>query len=334
MALPQDKIEKIAHQVIGVLHKRFETFPEDASANRNAPFHEAFLKAFQNRLEKHVPDIPILISLASWLHGLNTTLGQTFFEKTSHILCVGEKKEFTDLYISEEQQLAISDIITELKKSERKPELAEEERIIYQNNKKQDKPVSNFTADCFYDDGETIVAIELKTVKPNSGVFKNEKDKILSAKAGLKNRYPDKKIFFYLGFPFDPQSSTPTGSDKNTFMDYSIGFRNFFAPEEVLLADELWDFLSGETDTMQQILDIINTIASPQFIDKYNFINEPQNRIKAKEQYLKQLNEWHLYSEHKLVTNDFHLFPNVDKETQKKFNQTPFKNGKYNNDRF
>ena len=85
---------------------------------------------------------------------------------------------------------------------------------------------------------------------------------------------------------------------------------------------------------MQQILDIINAIASPLFIEKYNFINEPQNRIKTREQYLKQLEEWKLYSEIKLLTNEFHSFPNVDKETRKKFNQTPFNNGKYNINRF
>jgi len=334
MTLSLNKTERIAHQVINVLSKRFETFPGDVSANRNAPFHEAFLNAFQDRLEQHVTDIPIFISLSSWLHGLNTTLGQSFFEKTSHILCSGQKMSFKNLRMSTEQQTAISDIITELKNGTRKPNLDEEERLVYQNNAKQDKPISDFTVDCFFDDNETIVAVELKTVKPNSGIFKNEKEKILSAKTGLKNLYADKKILFYLGFPFDPQSATPTGHDKDAFMDYSIGFRNFFAHDEVLLAGELWDFLSGETNTMQQILDIINIIATPQFIDQYIFINEPQNRIKHREQYLKQLEKWKLFSEIKLVTDIFQSFPNIDRETRKKFNQTPFRNGEYNADRF
>ena len=335
MTLPLDKIEKIAHLVIDVLYTRFESFPDDASTNRNAPFHEAFLSAFQGRLEKHGTNIPMLISLAHWLHGLNTTLGQTFFEKTSHILCSGDKVEFKDrLYMSTEQQTAVSDIIRDLKNDKRKPNLAEEERLIYQNKVLQDKPVSNFTVDCFFDDNETVVAIELKTVKPNSGVFRDEKTKILSAKAGLKNKYPDKKILFYLGFPFDPQSTTPTGYDKDAFMDYNVDCRKFFAMDEILLADELWNFLSGETSTMTQILNIINVIATPQFMDKYKFINTPQNRIEYKERYLQQLEEWKLYSEIRLVQNDFRLFPNVDKETRKKFNRPPFKDGEYNTDRF
>ena len=40
--------EKIAIEVIKTLITRFESFPTDASNNRNAPFHEAFLKAFSD----------------------------------------------------------------------------------------------------------------------------------------------------------------------------------------------------------------------------------------------------------------------------------------------
>ena len=78
--------EKIALEVIRTLYHRFNNFPENADKNRNAPFHEAFLKAFSDKLQGKVPDTPFFISLSSWLHGLNTTLGQSFFEKVSHHL--------------------------------------------------------------------------------------------------------------------------------------------------------------------------------------------------------------------------------------------------------
>ena len=80
MAIDSKKKEKIAIEIIRTLITRFDTFPEDSSNNRNAPFHEAFLNAFSDKLDGKVPDIPFFISLSSWLHGLNTTLGQTFFE--------------------------------------------------------------------------------------------------------------------------------------------------------------------------------------------------------------------------------------------------------------
>jgi len=48
------KKQQIAVTVIKVLLKRFETFPLDASNNRNAPFHEAFLKVFKSNFENKV----------------------------------------------------------------------------------------------------------------------------------------------------------------------------------------------------------------------------------------------------------------------------------------
>lgn len=334
--IPQDKIEKISYSVIKTLYSKFGDFPEDASNNRNAPFHTAFLNAFTDKFANKVSDIPFFISLSSWFHGLNTTLGQSFFEKVSHILCDGTKKEFKGLKISQTQQTVVSDIVTELKNNVFTPNLVRENGLIFQNNNPSDKDVSNFTADCYFEDNEKIVAIELKTVKPNSGVFKNEKDKILSAKAGLKNANPGKNVYFYLGFPFDPLSTVPTGSDKTAFMNYSVDFTKFFDPDEVLLAGGLWDFLSGDTNTMQQLLNIINAIATPNFVAKYEFLNNAQNKTSDRANYIAQLNEWNLLSEIKLVENETLLIQNISSNNRmiRKFNQPVFKDGDYNVDRF
>ena len=109
------KKEKIALEVIKTLKSRFDKFPEDASDNRNAPFHEAFLEAFKVKIENYVTNVPIFISLASWMHGLNTSLGQSFFEKIAHILSDGEKRKFNNLILSKDQQSTISDIMASLK---------------------------------------------------------------------------------------------------------------------------------------------------------------------------------------------------------------------------
>lgn len=334
--IPQDKIEKISYSVIKTLYSKFGDFPEDASNNRNAPFHTAFLNAFTDKFANKVSNIPFFISLSSWFHGLNTTLGQSFFEKVSHILCDGTKKEFKGLKISQTQQTVVSDIVTELKNNVFVPNLVRENGLIFQNNHPSDKDVSNFTADCYFEDHEKIVAIELKTVKPNSGVFKNEKDKILLAKAGLKNANPGKNVYFYLGFPFDPLSTVPTGSDKTAFMNYSVDFTKFFDPDEVLLAGGLWDFLSGDTNTMLQLLDIINTIATPNFVAKYEFLNNAQNRTSDMATYIEQLNEWNLISEVKLVANETQLIQKINSNNRmiRKFNQPVFKDGDYNIDRY
>ncbi|PIQ68299.1 MAG: hypothetical protein COV91_04860 [Candidatus Taylorbacteria bacterium CG11_big_fil_rev_8_21_14_0_20_46_11] len=62
---------------------------------------------------------------------------------------------------------------------------------------------------------------------------------------------------FLIGFPFDPTSATPTGYDKERFFNYLIEFKKFFTPDEVLIASEFWDFLSGSRNTMEKILDVI-----------------------------------------------------------------------------
>ncbi len=61
-----EKKEKISHIVIKTLYAKFTDFPEDSSKNRNAPFHEAFLQAFKDKLSGKVSDIPFFVSLSSW----------------------------------------------------------------------------------------------------------------------------------------------------------------------------------------------------------------------------------------------------------------------------
>ncbi len=331
--IEKSKIERISHQVIKTLFSRFEKFPEDASEIRNAPFHMAFLEAFKTKLEDKVTNIPVFISLANWFHGLNTSVGQSFFESTAHILSDGVKKEFRSMKISSEQQTVIADIISDLKNGARLPNLDQENNLIFSQNSNLSKEVPNFSADCYFEENNKIVAIELKTVKPNSSIFKSEKEKLLFGKASLQNLYPNKKIYFYLGFPFDPQSDTPTGYDKESFLNYSVEFKKYFESNEVLLASELWDFLSGTTKTMEQILAIINRIASVEFLEKYTFINNRLNLFSQREKYLNQLSEWNLFSEIYFVKNERKLLNEIEKNNrlERTLNQSVFtKDGEYN----
>jgi hypothetical protein len=327
------KKELISLEVIRCLVTRFEKFPEDVSGNRNAPFHEAFLNAFSDKLNGLVSSIPVLISLSSWVHGLNTTLGQSFFENVAHILSDGEKHGFTtklgtNLKIKESQQTIISDLITELKSGSRKPNLSDENSLIFSNMSGSNKDAVDFTADNFVEDRNLLIGIEIKTVKPNSGVFQNEKFKILNAKAALKNHNPTKEIKYYLAFPFDPTSATSTGSDKGRFMRYSVDFIKYFDPKEVLLADELWNFLSGDSNTMQQLLDIINYIASTNFMQDFNLVNNLKNINIDKEKYESILKKWNLSAELGIFSNHEKLVEKSksDLKLAKFINQNVFKN--------
>jgi len=311
MALDNRIKEKIATEVIKTLVSRFENFPEDATQNRNAPFHKAFLNAFADKFDGKVSDIPFFISLSSWLQGLNTTLGQTFFENISHHISHGEKREYTsgrlgNLKITQSQRNHISKIIADLSTSTRRPDLDAENQLLFNNYNDDLINAMDFSADVFILDDDTVCAIELKSVKPNSGEMKGEKQKILEGKAALYREFPNRDILFYMGFPFDPtvdvENESETSFDKDRFLSQIINMTKYFDKRETLVASELWDFLSGNSQTMEQILEIINIISTVDFMDKYNYLLKNANR--STQTYKDILQEWFLFSELELIENN------------------------------
>ena len=344
MALTNKIKERISIEVIKTLVTRFENFPEDASNNRNAPFHEAFLNAFSDKLEGKVSDTPFFISLSSWLQGLNTTLGQTFFENVAHHLSQGEKREYTskrlgNLLITQSQRNNIAQIIADLSTSTKIPNLEYENEKIFFNS---DAPLINandFSTDVFIEDANTITAIELKSVKPNSGEMKGEKLKILEGKAALFKEFSKKRIKFYIGFPFDPtinpETESITSHNKTRFLGSIINMNKYFASSETLIADELWDLLSQQNNTMKQILDIINSISTTKFLTKFQYLNNNKNR--NYQEYLDILNEWNLFSEVELIKNNdiIHKKINGDRFFTRVYNKHTFDaKGNYNYNRY
>jgi hypothetical protein len=264
------------------------------------------------------------------MHGLNTSLGQSFFENVAHILCNGTKKEFTAkkkslLQLSQSQKLRIAKIITDLSNGNFYPDsLTDNEELSDALEALEE--ATGFTADVFFEDDEQVVCIELKTVKPNKGVFKVEKQKILEAEAALRRSYPKKKVKFFIGFPFDPLSSEPTGYDKQRFMKYSVGFDKYFAESEFLLSAELWNYLSGTTQTMETILGIINSIATVDFIENFDFLQQKENVVDRKSDYINLLSKWFLLREIMLVENREDIYSKIrdDKRMIRVFNQDVF----------
>jgi len=267
MALSQDQMNRIEEIVKGILSRRIENFPEDSSNVRNAPFHKIILKAFEDRIGILNIEIPYLIALSSWLHGLNTSLG-TGFERLANVISGGYKRKFTSAFtlkVKESQASSVEHIIRELKAGPkvRIPNLKEENELIF-DIKQDEREVDalGFTVDNYVETNTSIEAIELKSVRPNSGEGRGEKQKILYGKAALKLQNPSKDIKYYIGFPFDPTSDVATSYDKQRFFDYLVEFKKFFAPEEVLIGGELWDHLSGSENTMEEILDMIAKVVT------------------------------------------------------------------------
>ncbi|MDR2126881.1 MAG: TdeIII family type II restriction endonuclease [Prevotellaceae bacterium] len=339
MPLINSTKEKISIEVIKTMVTARETTPE---FDKNNPFQSAFTKNFSDKLTDNVSDVPFFISLASWLHGLNTTMGQTFFENVAHILCCGEKREYTskkdgNLKITKKQQENITKIITDLSNSSRLPNLEYENDLLLQKDDTPMLTAADFSADVFFENNSSIVAIELKTVKPNSGGMMGEKQKILEGKAALFHKFPNKTIHFYFGFPFDPtvnpKNENVTSFNKARFLNSVINANKFVASNEVLVASELWNFLSGEENTMEHILHIINTIARPDFYQKFQLLTDNTKRNTS--EYLKQLQEWNLFSEIELIENNDIITRNLDVSTTRIYNKLIFNSGgKYNWERY
>ncbi len=340
MALTNQQKEKISIEVIKTLVTRFDNFPEDASNNRNAPFHEAFLNAFSDKLNGKVSDTPFFISLSSWLHGLNTTLGQIFFENIAHHLCNGEKREYTskrlgNLKITQSQRNHISQIIADLSNTTSTPNLTNENNLLFANYNDAVINAMDFSADVFIEDTNTITAIELKSVKPNSGEMKGEKQKILEGKAALYRQFPGKQVHFYMGFPFDPTVNPATDAvtsfNKTRFLDSIINMTKYFDPDETLVASELWNMLSGQTNTMEEILEIINTISTTSFLNKFKLLTDNTKRLTS--EYRNQLFEWNMFLELELIDNNNKIIQNIgtDITLTRIYNKMAFdKKGNYN----
>ncbi|PIQ69763.1 TdeIII family type II restriction endonuclease [Candidatus Shapirobacteria bacterium CG03_land_8_20_14_0_80_40_19] len=260
MALNKGVKNRIGEVAKTILLSRIESFPDETTKIRNAPFHKAFLECFENRIKPLKVELPYLVAIASWLHGLNTSLGSGF-ENIAHILSGGCKRNFSGHYIlkvKKTQSQKIEEIVRDLK-TRGKPNLEKEnEKIFKFNSRDIEVNCLPFTVDNYFETEKLVDAIEMKSVRPNSGEGRGEKQKILYAKSALKLLTPNKVIRYYIGFPFDPTSDESTKYDKERFFNYLIEFKKFFSPEEVLLSSELWDHLSGQQNTMEEVLEVIS----------------------------------------------------------------------------
>lgn len=327
--------EQTAFEVVESLYLQTQEIAEAVNSSQRKPYNDAFLNSLSDNLTKE-------INLEGWTNGLRPPIGQNFFENTAYILSDGEKREYTsgklgNLKITRRQRENIGKIIANLSNKTAKPNLNEENNLIFIFDESELVSAMDFSAGVFIDDGKNIVAIELKTVKPNSGGSQGEKQKILEGKAALFNKFPNHKIAFFLGFSFDPTSKdSATGFDKERFTKSVINLNKSFAPEEILLAGELWDKLSGEPNTMEQILAIINSIATVEFMTEYNFLNEQQNKIDNPQKYREILLCWNLFSELALFDKNTKIKSQImeSKPLMKTFNQMIFKDGKYNYSRY
>ena len=117
-------------------------------------------------------------------------------------------------------------------------------------------------------------------------------------------------------------------------MDYLVEFTKFCDPKEILIADEFWSFISDEPNTMQEILNIIRDIATPSFMEEFQFVCNPSNLTAKTAQYFDIVSKWHLIDESSFATNITKIASSSDKKVIRSLNTCAFSaKGEYNEHR-
>ena len=85
---------------------------------------------------------------------------------------------------------------------------------------------------------------------------------------------------------------------------------------------------------MEDILQIINTIATTDFLNKIKLLRDNSKRLAT--EYLQQLDSWNLFSEKELIKNDTAIKAKLTTSNLNKiYNKIAFdNNGKYNWERY
>ncbi|MBW8011954.1 MAG: TdeIII family type II restriction endonuclease [Chloroflexi bacterium] len=199
---------------------------------------------------KHMPFHYRLIgkdrmALFSFIHSLNTTFGTSIYEPVAIALAQDifiEKKKQEDPHtvVSSEAHGVIQNIIDGISVGDRTPDkIAELEEIRNASNLGRMNNVNLTKIDIWLKKRDGVIYfIDLKTVKPNVGGFQNMKRTLLEWAATEFAKNPDVQIKTMLGIPYNPYHPKP-------YQRWTM--RGMFdLKEEILVAEELWDFIGGE----------------------------------------------------------------------------------------
>lgn len=258
--LEEQKIE-IKNYLINKIREKLESYNPETNS---MPFHYRLLG--KDRM-----------ALFSFVHSINTMLGQSIFEHVGKIIAEKNNLEVKDQYkdfsgfISSEAVLKIDEIMREIKTATRKPNKENETKEILEVANKGNlgkeikKRIDLFiktknNEECF---------IEIKTAKPNIDVFKAVKRQMLEwiAMRGSKNSIA--KIKTIVAIPYNPYEPEPY--ERWTLQGL------FDLEKEVLVGKEFWDFLGGE-NAYEDLLDVFEEAG----IILYEEIDEKMSNLKKK----------------------------------------------------
>lgn len=193
------------------------------------------------------------MALYSFIHSVNTMLGQSIFEKVAEIIAMpnfdkAESRYNFEGYLSDKAVLEIDRIMLNLRSVKSQAnESNENERIRLVANQGTLGKIRKTRADLFVLNKDTEHYFEIKTVKPNIDVFARTKEKLLQWKAMRHSTNQRIKVKTYICIPYNPEAPNPY---SRWTLQGLYDLKN-----EVLVAEEFWDFLGGK-GTYEELLNI------------------------------------------------------------------------------
>ena len=219
----------IKEKIKDCLRAKFQSYSPET---RYMPFHHRLLG--KDRM-----------ALYSFIQSLNTTFGISIYEPVAVALAqerfrIAKTQVKPADRISTEAHQQIQTIMDDLTVSDREPnksaEIAEIREVCLTGTLNQVKLTQ---VDIWLEDHEGgLFLIDLKTVKPNKGNFKEFKRTLLEWAAAELAKDPEIVVNTMIGIPYNPYEPKPYERwTLKGMLDLD---------HEVLVAEKLWDFLGGE----------------------------------------------------------------------------------------
>lgn len=226
--LSQEHKQHIVETIKNCLRKKFQNYKPETD---NMPFHFGLLG--KDRM-----------ALFSFIQSLNTTFGTSIYEPVAKELAKGLFKEVHSQFvlgniITQEAQNEIQRIMNDLSVGGDVNKEEETERIRKVAQTGELNKLKSVKVDIFIvsKDNEVFM-FDLKTVKPNKTDFVSYKRTMLEWLAVYFYQFPNAKANTLISIPYNPYEPNPY---KRWTMKGMLDLK-----KEVMIAQEFWDFLSGE----------------------------------------------------------------------------------------
>lgn len=194
-------------------------------------------------------------AIFSFVHSLNTSLGQSVFEEVAETIAVERfkvaKRQYRELkgYLSEGAIAEINRMMDDLANDRVQPNKPDEtRRIVLKATEGVLSEERNPRVDLFLlDENEVEYFIDIKTAKPNISAFRDMKRELLQWVAIRASLAKNAEVRTLIAIPYNPYDPEP--------YERWTGQGLFDYKNELLVGKVFWDFLGGD-GAYEQLLGI------------------------------------------------------------------------------